>query len=142
MTQHSALANADVTSCPCSSDSLILRGDDPVEIHVRMEDATPQFSQDCRAWYNSICWECRQDEQYALIISYHLHDKRLELKPSAIEPTLYFSPVISNKTHNRQIGYLPWASVLTIFHINVSDQVHQIDPEIIVTPIEGDDGNE
>lgn len=130
---------------------LLLRGNDPVDVYVRVSLCGAEFSVDRLHWYFDISWQCGSaegDDAYALFITYHL-PIATELEPSSTAAqTLWFSPVITRtiaggSTTRTQLGYLPWVAAQTTFSFNVGlGDGTKLDPEIVITPVGGGDDGE
>lgn len=148
MTTHSRPA-ATATERPVQrtrGTPLLLQGNDPVDIYVRVSLCGAEFSVDQVHWYFDVSWKCgsvASDDHYALFITYHLPiDIELEPSETALQ-TLWFSPVITRtiaggSTTRTQLGYLPWVGAQTTFSFNVGlGDGTKLDPEIVITPVGG-----
>lgn len=150
VSRPAAISTAERPARQTADKPLQLQGNDPVDVYVRLSPGGAEFSTDRLLWFSQISWQCgpaASNEDYALFITYHV-PIGTELGPSRIAlQTLWFSPVITlsiegGSTTRTQLGYLPCVTARTTFSFNVRlDDGTTLDPEIIITPIGGDDGD-
>jgi hypothetical protein len=117
-----------------------LSGNDPVTVYVRMTAGNPEFSTNGSTWGADMSWLC--GAEYALYIKFLLVTPLIELTPKPTGPTIWFSPVQLDPNQRRyQWGCANPVVAQTRFSFFAGAPGATRDPQIVVTPIDGDPGD-
>jgi len=114
-----------------------LPGFNPLTVYVRMTSGNPEFSTNGTAWGSDMSWQC--GTEYALYIMFILLTPGIELTPKLSGPTIWFSPVQTDPNQRRyQWGCANPVTTQTPFSFYAGAPGALRDPQIVVTPINGD----